>query len=170
MQVSLRPWQKKDRSILAELANNIKIWNNVRDRLPHPYTLHHADEFIAYCTKQNLPHVLAVIAEGNIAGCVGLELQNDTARISAELGYWIGEPYWGKGVATEAVRQMLDYSFENFSWLIRIYAGVFEHNKASMKVLEKNSFYLEGIQKKAVIKNGVILDCYTWVKFREESL
>lgn len=166
MQVTLRHWQKKDRFILAALANNIRIWNNVRDRLPHPYTIQHAGAFIKYCRKQDPSPVLAIEVEGQLAGCIGLELQDDISRISAELGYWIGEPYWGRGVATEAVRQMMEYIFEAFPVLSRIYAKVFEYNKASMNVLERNGFHLESVQKKSAIKNNEIIDEYVWVKFR----
>ena len=120
MQIVLRSWQKKDRLLLAELANNIKIWNNVRDRLPHPYKVQHAAAFIKYCRKQEPPHILAIEAEGQLAGCIGLELQDDISRISAELGYWIGEPYWGKNIASEAVHHMLEYTFKTFPELIRI--------------------------------------------------
>lgn len=164
MQVGLRTWRKSDRLILAELANNINIWNNVRDRLPHPYQLQHADEFIAYCLVQKPPHVLAITVDDNIAGCIGLEMQTDTSRLNAEIGYWIGEPFWNKGIATEAVLQMLKYTTENFPSLVRIFAGVFEKNIASMRVLEKCGFYLEGIQRKAIVKNNVIYDYYIWVK------
>ena len=166
MQVTLRPWQKNDRFLLAELANNISIWNNVRDRLPHPYTIRHASAFIKYCRGQDPLHVLAIDVDGHLAGCIGLELQDDISRISAELGYWIVEPYWGRGVATEAVKQIMDHIFEAFPVLSRIYAKVFEYNKASMKVLEKNGFHLESVQKKSVIKNNEIIDEYVWVKFR----
>jgi RimJ/RimL family protein N-acetyltransferase len=166
MQVTLRHWQKKDRFILAALANNIRIWNNVRDRLPHPYTIQHAGAFIKYCRKQDPSPVLAIEVEGQLAGCIGLELQDDISRISAELGYWIGEPYWGRGVATEAVKQMMEYIFEAFPVLSRIYAKVFEYNKASMNVLERNGFHLESVQKKSAIKNNEIIDEYVWVKFR----
>ena len=165
----MRPWQKSDRHILAGLANNIRIWDNVRDRLPHPYTLQHADIFISYCTAQSIPCVLAITVDDQIAGCIGLEMQTDVSRLSAELGYWIGEPFWNKGIATEAVKQMLGYTFQNFPFLVRVYAGVFEKNTASMRVLEKAGFYLEGIQRQAVVKNGAVMDCYIWVKLRLES-
>ncbi|HRN56015.1 MAG TPA: GNAT family N-acetyltransferase [Agriterribacter sp.] len=166
MQVVLRPWQKKDRFLLAELADNVQIWNNVRDRLPHPYTIQHAAAFIKYCRRQDPPQVLAIEAEGQLAGCIGVELQDDISRISAELGYWVGEPYWGKGVATKAVQYMLEYTFDMFPYLIRLYARVFEYNKASMKVLEKNGFYLEAVQQKSAIKNDKITNEYVWVKLR----
>lgn len=166
MQVVLRQWQKADRYVLAELANNIKIWNNVRDRMPHPYNLHHASTFIKYCRKQRPPHVLAIEVNGDPAGCIGLELQDDISRISAELGYWIGENYWGRGIATEAVKQMLEYTFTTFPRLIRIYARVFKSNTASMRVLEKNGFHLESVQHRSAIKNNMITDEYVWVTFR----
>lgn len=164
MKISLRPWQKSDRHILAQLANNILIWNNVRDRMPHPYLLQHADEFIAYCKTHKPPQVLAITADDAIAGCIGLELQSDVSRLSAELGYWIGEPYWNKGIATEAVTQMIEYTAHNFPSLVRIYAGVFEKNKASMRVLEKSGFHLEAILRQAVIKSGSVMDCHIWTK------
>ncbi|MCC6287181.1 MAG: GNAT family N-acetyltransferase [Chitinophagaceae bacterium] len=167
MQVSLRKWERRDRDILAQLANNIKIWNNVRDRLPHPYTLKNADEFIRYCTTPGIPFVLAIEADRNLAGCIGLEMQEDVARISAEIGYWIGEPFWGKGIATKAVALMMDYVAEHFPLLVRIYAKIFQFNAASMKVLEKNGFHLECIHRKAVEKNKVIWDEYVWVKFND---
>lgn len=166
MLVTLRSWQREDRFLLAGLANNIKIWNNVRDRLPHPYKLQHARVFIKYCRKQDPSQILAIEWEGQLVGSIGIEIQEDIARISAELGYWIGEPYWGRGIATDAVRQMLEYAFTAFPQLIRIYARVFEYNKASMRVLEKNGFHLESVQKKSVIKNDHITDEYVWVKFR----
>lgn len=165
MQVILRPWKKEDRHVLATLANNIHIWNNVRDRLPHPYTLANADEFIRFCITQKTHSVLAIEVDGELAGCIGLELQEDVSRIGAEIGYWIGEPFWGKGVATLAVSIMIKYVAENFAHLVRIYAKVFEHNIASMKVLEKNGFHLECIHHKAAIKNNTILDEHVWVKF-----
>ncbi len=166
MKIRLRLWQKDDSHKLAELANNIHIWNNVRDRLPHPYLLQHAEEFIHYCTSQPVPTVMAIEADDQLAGCIGIELQTDISRISAELGYWIGEPYWGKNIATTAVAQMTDYTFAYFPQIIRLFARVFEYNKASMRVLEKNAYKLESVQKRSVIKNDRILDDYVWVKFR----
>lgn len=134
--------------------------------MPHPYTLPHADEFIAYCIAQKPPQVLAITADDAIAGCIGLEMQTDVSRWSAELGYWIGEPFWNKGIATEAVKLMLEYTSQNFPMLVRIYAGVFENNTASMRVLEKCGFHLECILRKAVVKNNIISDCYLWVKLK----
>lgn len=166
--VRLREWKAEDRRELALLANNIRIWNNVRDRLPYPYTLQHADEFILYCRRLQPPSVLAVEVEGSLAGCIGIELQSDIYRYNAEIGYWIGEPFWGRGIATEAVRQFMPYLRTTFPDLVRVYASVFAYNTPSMRVLEKNGFELEGIRRRAVFKNGELHDDHIYVRFNED--
>jgi RimJ/RimL family protein N-acetyltransferase len=108
---------------------------------------------------------LAIDMDGACIGGIGLILNSDVYVYSAEIGYWLGEPFWNQGIATEAVRQMIEYCFYYFD-IIRIYAEVFEINKASMRVLEKNGFYLEGVRRKAVYKNAVLMDDYIWVKLR----
>ncbi len=170
MKVHLRLWREDDTPQLTELANNIHIWNNLRDRLPHPYLPEHAAAFIQYCNAENAPAVLAIEADGQLAGCIGIERQTDVSRVSAELGYWIGEPYWGKNIATMAVAEMTHYVFAYFPLIVRLYARVFEYNKASMRVLEKNGYHLESIQKKSAIKNNRILDEYIWVKLRDPNV
>jgi ribosomal-protein-alanine N-acetyltransferase len=166
MNVVLREWKRSDASSLARIANNKKIWDNVRDRLPYPYTKKDAKEWLALVRKQKTVTTLCVEADGEIAGSVGFTLKEDVYRKNAEIGYFIGEDYWGKGIATEAVKQLVNYIQKKFD-VVRIYAEVFEYNKASMKVLEKNGFYLECVRKKAAIKNNVILDDYVWVKLVE---
>lgn len=167
MNVVLRKWKKSDAVGLAKIANNKKIWDNVRDRLPHPYTKKDAKEWLTLVKKQKEPPTtFCVEADGQLAGSIGITLQEDVFRKTAEIGYFVGEEYWGKGVATEAIRQMVEYIQKKFE-VIRIYAEVFEFNKASMKALEKNGFYLESIRKKAAIKNDVIVDDYIWVKLLE---
>jgi len=166
MNIVLREWKRSDAPSLARIANNKKIWDNVRDRLPYPYTKKDAKEWLALVRKQKTITTFCVEADGGIAGSVGFTLKEDVYRKNAEIGYFIGEDYWGKGIATEAVRQLVDYIQKKFD-VVRIYAEVFEYNKASMKVLEKNDFYLECVRKKAAIKNNVILDDYVWVKLVE---
>jgi len=113
-----------------------------------------------------LPAVnLAIDVNGHAVGGIGLILNGDVYIKSAEIGYWIGEEYWGQGITTEAVRLMTEYAFYYFD-LLRLYAEVFENNKASMRVLEKNGYYLEGVRRKAVFKNEVLMDDYIWVKLR----
>ena len=166
MKVVLREWKKSDSTALAKIANNKKIWDNVRNRLPYPYTEQDAKEWLALVKKQKIVTTFCIEADGELAGSIGFTLKEDVYRKSAEIGYFIGENFWGQGIATEAIRQLVGYIEENFD-LVRIYAEVFEHNKASMKVLEKNGFYLESIRKKAAIKNNIVINDFVWVKIIE---
>ncbi len=155
--VTIRKLQSSDRLLLAQLANNKNIWNNLRDYIPHPYSENDAEFFINLTKKQNPPQSFGIVYKKELCGVISLLIQEDVYKTSAEIGYWIGEPYWIKGIATEAVKEITHYGFENLD-IIRIYTGVFEHNIGSMKVLEKNGYHKEGIFKKAVIENGKILD------------
>ncbi len=154
--VRLRKLKPSDSAQLAQLANNKKIWDNVRDYFPHPYSEKDAEAFLK-SQDEEIQQNFAIEYKGEFCGIIGLILQKDVYRKSAEIGYWLGEPFWNKGIATEAVGQTVNYGFQNLK-LIRIFAGAFEFNGASMKVLEKNGFKKEGISKKAVFKNGGIWD------------
>lgn len=161
--VTIRPWQKEDQSILAEYFNNILIWNNMRDYIPHPYTEEHAEKFIN--AQAGIDPVLnfAILSDGEICGGIGILLKDDIYRMNVELAYWVAEPFWGKGIATEAVRLMTEYTFETFA-INRIVAEVFEYNRPSMRVLEKNGYYLQTVSRKGVLKNEYLIDNYIWVK------
>jgi len=152
----LRPLYREDAPALSALANNKKIWDRVRDYFPFPYTETDAREFIATTQESDPPLSLALEHGGEFCGVIGLMPQSDVNRKSAEIGYWIGEPFWNKGLATEAVRQMCDYGFG--LGFARLQAAVFEYNGASMRVLEKNGFVREGIFRQAVYKNGRLWD------------
>lgn len=162
--VQIRPWKPEDAHCLAAICNNKKIWLNVRDAFPYPYTVENAVEWIAFSLKQQPVKNMAVIYNGDVAGSIGVVIKEDVYRKNIEIGYFLGEEFWGKGIATMAVALLLEHIKSNFD-VIRIYAEVFGHNAASMKVLEKNGFHLEGIRKKAVVKNNVIMDDHVWVKF-----
>jgi [ribosomal protein S5]-alanine N-acetyltransferase len=165
---TLRHFQTGDEASLVENANNIKIFNNVRDVFPHPYTHDDATWWIEMNKQSENPATcFAIDVAGDAIGAVGIILGSDIYRVSAEIGYWLGENYWGKGIASEAVKLMVDYAFKNFAEVQRIWAGVFHHNKSSMRVLEKAGFHFEGIQKKSAIKNGHLLDVYMYVKYRD---
>lgn len=164
MKVVLRRWRKEDAEQLAKLANNKKIADNVRDRFPHPYTLKDSEEWIALNEEKSPVNSFAIEVNGELAGSGGIMLKEDVYRCSAEIGYWVAEPFWGKGIATEAVKLLVEIIARDYPFIIRVYAEVFEHNKASMKVLEKNGFHLESIQKKAVTKNNIVMDDHVWVK------
>ena len=165
---TLRPFRDGDETSLVANANNIKIFNNVKDTFPHPYT--HDDAMWWINTNkqaENSSTCFAIDLNGNVVGAIGIIIGSDIQRVTAEVGYWLGENYWGKGIATEALKQTTDYVFTNFPDLVRLWAAVFEYNKPSMRVLEKVGFELEGIRKKGAIKNGVVIDEYVYVKFRE---
>ena len=165
MSVLIRPWKESDIDNLVKYADNINIWNNLRNYFPHPYTIEHAQSWIT-SSEAAIPMInFAIEFEGEAIGGIGLIFNTDVYVLSAEIGYWIGESFWGKGIATEAIRQMTEYSFYYFD-IVRIYAEVFENNKASMRALEKNGYYLEGVRRKSVFKNNVLMDDYIWVKLR----
>jgi RimJ/RimL family protein N-acetyltransferase len=159
--VKIRQFISNDISKLAELCNNKNIWDNLRDFIPFPYTEKDAQGFIDFCSKENPVVTFAIDLNENLVGCIGLVPQNDIYRLSAEIGYWIGEPYWGFGIATQAVRLIVDYGFKKLN-LIRIFTGVFDYNVPSQRVLEKAGFKKEGVFEKSIIKNGQIHDEYRY--------
>lgn len=162
--VQIRPWKPEDASALASICNNRKIWLNVRDRFPHPYTVANAIEWITFTIRQKPIQNMAIIYNGKVAGSIGVMPKDDVYRKSIEIGYFIAEEMWGKGIASAAVALLLNYIKKHFD-VIRIYAEVFDHNIPSMKVLEKNGFHLEGVRERAVVKDNVIMDDHVWVKF-----
>lgn len=155
--VRLREFHNDDRFRLAELANNEHIANNLRDGFPHPYTISDAEQFIQMCLQMNPPQVFAIEFQEEYAGNIGLHKGADVYRKSAEIGYFLGEPYWNKGIMTRAVRLICDYGFRELD-IVRIYTGVFEYNLASARVLEKCGFLKEAVFNKAICKNGEICD------------
>ena len=158
---TLREWQLSDAASLAENANNINIWNNLRDALPHPYSEKDGKEYIEMVLSQPKPATLfAIVVEGKAVGSIGIFLRTDVERITAELGYFIGEKYWNKGIMTNAVKEMASYAFLNFPELRKIYATPFDFNTASQKVLQKAGFEREAILKQVAIKNGKVIDLH----------
>ncbi len=153
----LRPLLAKDRNDLVLFMNNKKIWDNLRDFIPFPYSLEDAYNFIQMTNQEN-PHLtFAIELGGRFCGMIGILKQSDIYRLTGEIGYWIGEPFWGKGIATRALKLMTDYGFSKLD-LVRIHTGVFEHNVGSMKVLEKCAYKKDCILEKSIIKNGKILN------------
>jgi len=154
----IRNWQKEDAPSLTKYANNKKIWQNLRDAFPHPYYLEDAEKFIAMTLQQKPTTVFAIASATEEAiGGIGLTIGTDVHRYTAELGYWLAEPFWGKGIMTEAIKQFTTYAFENFK-LHRIYAEMYTSNLASARVLEKAGYKLEGKLRASAFKDGVILD------------
>ena len=165
MIITIRQWKADDLNNLVLYANNNNVWNNLRNYFPSPYTEVDAKNWLEKMAEASPIVNLAIDVDGEAVGGIGLIFNTDVYLYSAEIGYWLGEPFWNKGIVTEAVRQMIEYCNYYFD-IIRIYAEVFETNKASMRVLEKNGFYLEGVRRKAVYKNNILMDDYIWVKLR----
>lgn len=164
--IELHPYTLEDAASLQLMANNAKISDRMRDAFPHPYSLQDAEDFIKRCMAGDIKWVFAIIYKGTLVGSIGIHLQTDVYSKTAELGYFVSESHWNKGIARKSVEMIVKYGFESLH-LTRIFAGVFENNKASMKVLEKNGFVLECIKRKAVYKNKQILDEYYYAKVND---
>jgi RimJ/RimL family protein N-acetyltransferase len=164
--IILRQLNDNDASELARLANNKKIWDNLRDLMPYPYSIDNAVFFINL-TKQEAPQVtFAIEFDKQLCGVIGLVPQQDVYRKTAEIGYWIGELFWNKGIATKAVTLVTNYAFNDLD-LVRLHTGVFEYNTASMKVLEKCGYKKDGVFGKAILKNGMIWDEHRYFKIND---
>lgn len=150
--IELREFRKADTIRLVELANNKKISRNLRDGFPNPYTREDAARFIQNCLNQNPTTIFAIEFDGEYVGNIGLNPGQDVYRKSAEIGFFIGEAYWNKGITTISVNLICNYGFEKLG-IVRVHAGVFEFNKVSQRVFEKCGFEKEGIFKKSVFKN-----------------
>lgn len=158
-EIDYRPWRIQDAADVAAYADNPKVAANLRNVFPHPYTVRDAQAFIASCIEQegNRQLCRAVTVDGRAVGSIGVFCGSDVLEKSAELGYWLGEPYWGQGIMTDAVKQICQAAFERFD-IVRIFAEPFAYNQGSRRVLEKAGFMLEGIMRNGIYKNGQIYD------------
>jgi [ribosomal protein S5]-alanine N-acetyltransferase len=153
----VRSWRDSDESAIVKYANNRNVWINLRDSFPFPYTTIDAQQWI-HAVREIRPETAFAIANADEAiGGISFHIQPDVYSRSAEIGYWLGEPFWGKGIATAAVKAVTEYAFAHHD-LVRLYAGVFEWNPASMRVLEKAGYVLEGRMRKGVFKDGKLID------------
>lgn len=157
MNATLRPWEITDLESLVKYANNPAIAQNLMDRFPHPYTLEAGEKFLQMVTQPNPPNVLCIDIDGKASGGIGLHIAEDIYRKNAELGYWLAEPFWGNGIVSRVVPQMVQYGFANFD-ITRIFARPFRTNKASQRVLEKAGFVLEASMEKTFFKNNQFQD------------
>jgi len=153
----LRPLVAADAPALATHANDRDIWLNLRDRFPHPYTLQDAETYIGIVAQRPVQTSFGVVVDGEAAGSISLMPGHDVERFTAEIGYWIGRKFWGRGLMTDAVRAATDYAF-NALQLHRVFALPFAHNAASARVLEKAGYSLEGVMRQSAVKDGVVLD------------
>ncbi len=168
-EVLLRKFKKSDAPRLQVLANNLKVSQNLRDAFPHPYSLSDANSFIANCMKQEPLTTFAIEYKGEYVGNIGLGIGGDVYRKSTEIGYFIGEAYWNKGIATKAINLITGYGFEELG-IVRIHTGIFEYNKASMRVLEKCGFDKDGVFNASIYKNGKMWEEHRYSKIHPDYL
>ena len=161
----VRSWDKNDLDALVRYANNPKIAANLRDQFPHPYTRSAAAAYLVEVRSADVETSFAVEYVGEAIGGIGFKLGADIGRLTAEMGYWLGEPFWGRGLTTRAVLAASEWAFHNYR-LTRVFAMAFSHNVGSMRVLEKAGFEREGTLRRSAVKNGVILDQVLFAKVR----
>jgi ribosomal-protein-alanine N-acetyltransferase len=154
---TVRSWEPGDVPALVRHANNRRIWLNLRDRFPHPYTSSDGTSFIRRVRASQPETTFAIEVDNEAAGGIGFMLQPDVERVSAEIGYWLGEIHWGRGICTDALRAVTQYAIEQHG-LTRVFALPFAHNAASCRVLEKAGFVVEGLLRRSAIKDGRTVD------------
>ena len=153
----IRDWKKHDADSIVRHANDRAVWRNLMDRFPHPYTRADAQDWLRFAGEQKPPTNFAIEVEGYAAGGIGFRVGEDVHRRSAEIGYWLGKAYWGRGIVTAALKSLTDYAFQHAD-LCRIQACVFAWNPASARVLEKAGYTFEGRMAKSVTKDGETTD------------
>ena len=151
MKYKLRPWKESDLNSLVKYANNWEIAKYLTDQFPHPYTREAGKKFIAYAASGKPIRIFAIDINGEARGGIGIHPQEDIHRKNAELGYWLAEPFWGNGIVTSAINEIIDFGFKTFD-IDRIFAVPFGGNTGSIKVLEKTGFTLEGKLEKTIWK------------------
>jgi RimJ/RimL family protein N-acetyltransferase len=166
--IVLRPWSISDATQLALIADNKNIADNLRDGFPFPYSLEDAKNWLKMILSENYPpKFFAITVDKQLVGSIGIVSKTDIYRKNFEIGYFLAEEYWGRGIATKAIKAATSYAFKDFD-VIRIYAEPFADNPGSRKALEKAGFSLEATLKRNVIKNGIIKDSCIYSVLREE--
>ena len=171
MECILRPWRMEDAADLSVAINNPNIQDNLRDGLPFPYTVEDAREFISAMLNadKNKTFAFAITVNDRAVGSIGVFRQSNIHSRTAEMGYYIGEPFWGKGLGTSAVKQACRYVFEHTD-ILRIYAEPFAYNIGSCRVLEKSDFQFEGTLRSNAVKNGKVLDMKLYSLLKTDSI
>jgi RimJ/RimL family protein N-acetyltransferase len=164
----VRPWCPADVPTVAHHANDRRIWLNLRDRFPHPYAPSHAEAFIRMAMEMSPTTFFAIAVDGAAVGSISYTLHEDVERASAEVGYWLGVSFWGRGIMTSALMAITRYAFDQHADLSRIYAVPFAWSTASTRVLEKAGYKLEGRMRQSAIKDGKVTDQLLYAILREE--
>lgn len=161
----MREWRASDASAIVPHANDRAVSRNLRDRFPHPYARRDFRRFHRDVRDHDPPRVFAIEVDGEACGGVGIELGDDVDRRTGEIGYWLGRAHWNRGIATEAVRAVVEYAFETFD-LARLEARIYEGNPASARVLEKAGFTREARLRRAITKDGETFDALLYAFVR----
>jgi len=159
----LRPWQPADKASLVANANNRNVWRNLADIFPHPYTEADADAWFQLANNRGRSINLAIELDGAAVGGIGARSGEGIHVRTAQFGYWLGEPYWGRGIMTAVVRQVSAHALGDGGFL-RLEAPVYAWNPASMRVLEKCGYSREGVLRKSVFKDGEVIDSMLYAK------
>lgn len=160
----VRTFRPDDAASLAANGNNRKIWENLRDRFPHPFTEQHGSGYIEHVLATDATSY-AIDVDGKAVGGISLHGRDDIERIAAEIGYWLGEPHWGRGIVTDAVRLLTDHALGTRE-LERVFATPFTTNVASARALEKAGYTLEGTMRRAALKDGRIVDMHLYARVK----
>jgi [ribosomal protein S5]-alanine N-acetyltransferase len=169
LRTTIRAWRRDDAAALARLANDRQVWLGLRDLFPHPYSLDDAHGFITFASGMTPPTFFAIDADGALAGGIGYTPRTDVERIGAEVGYWLGREFWGRGIATAALRLVTAHAFAAHSDLQRLFAVPFAANAASARVLEKAGYVREGVLRQSVIKDGRVQDQFMYAIVRTDA-
>ena len=164
----LRRYRSEDLESLIAIADDPGVAANMRDLFPYPYTREEGEKWIALATGDLKEASFAIEVNGELAGGAGVQFFHAEARVTAEIGYWLGRKFWGRGIATAAVRALAPWVFEHYPAIIRLQACTYNSNPASGRVLEKNGFELEGVMRRSIIKNDRILDQNVYALLRDE--
>lgn len=160
----LRQLVASDAQSLAHHANNIAVARNLRDRFPHPYSIQDAEWYIAHVAQRPVQTSFAITVDDVVVGSISLMPGSDVERRSTEVGYWIGEEFWGRGIATEALRGITEYALRTLQFT-RVFAVPFATSVSSVRVLEKAGFVCEGLMRRSAIKNDLILDQWMYARY-----
>jgi RimJ/RimL family protein N-acetyltransferase len=165
----VRPWRREDAAQLPGQAGDRRVSRNMRDLFPYPYTSEDAERFVSMALSMSPQTNFAIEVGGRIAGGIGYVLHGDVERVGAEVGYWLGVEFWGRGIATAAVRAVTKFAFATHAELERLYAVPFASNQASARVLEKAGYVLEGTLRRSAIKDGQVLDQWMYAIVRADA-
>ena len=170
MNCIIRKWKLTDAKDIAVVLSNQKIHDNLRDGIPYPYSEQDGIDFISSMLSANEDEIFAfaITLDDRAIGSIGVYRQKNIHRQTAEMGYYLAEAYWGKGIMTDAVKQVCEYVFQN-SDILRIYAEPFAYNTGSCRVLEKAGFQYEGTLRNHAVKNGKVIDMRMYSLLREEQ-